>query len=134
MRDAKTLLRLALFDIEAHPLWLQSSRLRSGPNRETRASQTGLFIPLAPEPEKLEITLARLAKLVGPENVGSPELLIRTGLMRFRVKRFTIVSANKKKSSDRKSQIADRKCVMASGCFPTVARRRANHAWTTHTH
>jgi hypothetical protein len=32
-----------------------------------RAAQTGLFIPLAPEPEKLEITLARLAKLVGPE-------------------------------------------------------------------
>jgi protein ImuB len=34
-----------------------------------------LFIPLAPEPEKLELTLARIAAVVGEENVGSPELV-----------------------------------------------------------
>jgi hypothetical protein len=37
-----------------------------------RVLQNGLFVPLAPAPDKLELTLARLAKLVGEENIGSP--------------------------------------------------------------
>jgi protein ImuB len=118
MCDAKTLLRLVLFDIEAHPpvAPIIKVAIRAEPVKP-RASQTGLFIPLAPEPEKLEITLARLAKLVGPENVGSPELLDTHRPDAFRVKRFTIISANKKKISDRKSQIANRKCVMGFRIF-----------------
>jgi protein ImuB len=36
--------------------------------------QGGLFLPLAPDPEKLEVTLARIAGVVGKERVGSPEL------------------------------------------------------------
>jgi protein ImuB len=40
-----------------------------------RATQNGLFLPAAPEPEKLEITLARIRVLVGAENVGAPEVL-----------------------------------------------------------
>ncbi len=40
-----------------------------------RAAQSGLFIPISPEPEKLELTLARLKSLVGDENVGSPALV-----------------------------------------------------------
>ncbi|HMH42644.1 MAG TPA: hypothetical protein VK557_04115, partial [Pyrinomonadaceae bacterium] len=118
MRDAKTLLRLVLFDIEAHPPVAPIIKVTiSAEPVKPRASQTGLFIPLAPEPEKLEITLARLAKLVGPENVGSPELLDTHRPDAFRVKRFTIVSANKKKISDRKSQIANRKGVMGFRMF-----------------
>jgi protein ImuB len=42
---------------------------------ETRKLQHGLFLPATPEPEKLEITLARIRNLVGPANVGAPELL-----------------------------------------------------------
>jgi protein ImuB len=34
-----------------------------------------LFIPQAPAPEKLQLTLARLTALLGEGNVGSPELL-----------------------------------------------------------
>src|SRR5205814_8736008 len=55
-----------------------------------RVLQTGLFIPLAPEPEKLELMLARLAKLVGVENIGSPELLDTHRPDAFRVKRFEL--------------------------------------------
>ncbi|MGH9406630.1 MAG: hypothetical protein ACRD3D_12445 [Terriglobia bacterium] len=40
-----------------------------------RALQGGLFAPLAPDPEKLELTLARIAAVAGKECVGSPELL-----------------------------------------------------------
>ncbi len=42
---------------------------------QTRKMQHGLFLPATPEPEKLEITLARIRNLVGPTNVGAPELL-----------------------------------------------------------
>jgi protein ImuB len=40
-----------------------------------RTLQHGLFQPPSPEPEKLEITLARIRNLVGANNVGAPELL-----------------------------------------------------------
>ncbi len=40
-----------------------------------RALQAGLFAPLAPDPERLELTLARITSLVGSGNVGSPELV-----------------------------------------------------------
>jgi protein ImuB len=42
---------------------------------EPRTTQHGLFLPSSPEPEKLEITLARIRGLVGAANVGAPELL-----------------------------------------------------------
>jgi protein ImuB len=42
---------------------------------QTRKMQHGLFLPATPEPEKLEITLARIRNLVGTTNVGAPELL-----------------------------------------------------------
>jgi protein ImuB len=40
-----------------------------------RPAQGGLFSPLAPDPEKLELTLARIKSLVGNGNVGSPALI-----------------------------------------------------------
>jgi protein ImuB len=40
-----------------------------------QAAQSGLFIPAAPEPVKLELTIARLKAIVGPDRVGSPALL-----------------------------------------------------------
>jgi protein ImuB len=39
-----------------------------------QAAQSGLFIPAAPEPVKLELTLARIKSLVGHDRVGRPEL------------------------------------------------------------
>src|SRR5215510_5705666 len=98
MRNPKTLLRLLLFDIEREPppAPIVAIKLRAEPV-EPRASQTGLFIPLAPEPEKLEITLARLAKLVGQENVGSPELLDTHRPDAFHLKRFQVTPIHKKK-------------------------------------
>ena len=54
-----------------------------------RHAQEGLFIPDAPAPEKLEVTLARVAKVVGAENVGAPELLDTHRPYGFRVAHFT---------------------------------------------
>jgi protein ImuB len=75
-RDAKLLLNLLRLNLEADPpaAPILKVALRATPARP-RVGQGGLFAPLAPDPEKLEITLARIAGLVGPRNVGSPQLL-----------------------------------------------------------
>jgi protein ImuB len=91
MRNPKMLLRLLLFEIEREPpqAAIVAVAIVAEPVKP-RASQTGLFIPLSPEPERLEITLARLAKLVGAENVGSPEILDTHRPDAFRVKKFRL--------------------------------------------
>jgi protein ImuB len=91
MRNPKTFLRLLLMDIESKPpqAAIIAVMIRAEPVKP-RELQTGLFIPLAPEPEKLEITLARLAKLVGAENVGSPELLNTHRPDAFRMTKFRL--------------------------------------------
>ena len=55
---------------------------------QPRVAQHGLFVPLAPEPEKLELTLARIASIVGPENIGSAELMDTHRPGAFRMQRF----------------------------------------------
>src|SRR5215217_9197294 len=76
MRDHKVLLKLLLLDAEMHPpqAAVKSVSIACEPVKP-RVLQNGLFVPLAPAPDKLELTLARLAKLVGEENIGSPTLL-----------------------------------------------------------
>jgi protein ImuB len=41
---------------------------------QPRRTQHGLFTPAASEPEKLELTVARIRHLVGADHVGTPEL------------------------------------------------------------
>ena len=53
-----------------------------------RTSQGGLFLPPTPEPEKLELTLARIASMVGEDKVGSLELLDSYRPEAFRMQRF----------------------------------------------
>ncbi len=91
MCDSRVFLRLLLLDAETHPPQsaVVSVAIAAEPAKP-RASQNGLFIPLAPEPEKLEVTLARLGKLVGAENVGSPELLDTHRPDAFRMRRFSL--------------------------------------------
>ena len=97
MRDHKVFLKLLLLDTEMHPppSAVRKVTINCEPVKP-RVLQTGLFIPLAPEPEKLELTLARLAKLVGAENIGSPELLDTHRPDAFRVKRFELKETKKR--------------------------------------
>jgi protein ImuB len=117
MRTPKTLLRLLLFDIEAQPPQapIISVRIDAEPVKP-RLAQTGLFIPLSPEPEKLELTLARLAKLVGADKVGSPEILDTHRPDAFRMKRFNL-STGRKSSRNRQSEIGNRQCFMGFRIF-----------------
>jgi protein ImuB len=117
MHNPKTLLRLLLFEIEAQPpqAAVISVTIIAEPVKP-RVAQTGLFIPLAPEPEKLELTLARLAKLVGADKVGSPELLDTHRPDAFLMKRFSISTQNKSRRK-RESAIDNRQCVMGFRVF-----------------
>ena len=122
MRNPKTLLRLLVFEIEREPPQapIISVTIDATPVKP-RASQTGLFIPLAPEPERLEITLARLVKLVGPGNVGSPEMLDTHRPDSFRMERFRLEVRSQKsevrRKANRQSAIGNRQCVMGFRIF-----------------
>jgi protein ImuB len=81
-QDARALLKLLQLDLNAHPpeAPVKKISLEALPAR-LRCVQAGLFQPLAPEPAKLEITLARLRSVVGTEDsigrsrVGFPSVL-----------------------------------------------------------
>ncbi len=76
MLDAKVFLKLLQLDLQAHPPGapIMKIHLSVTPARP-RALQSGLFQPVFPEPEKLELTLARIAGIVGEGRVGAAELL-----------------------------------------------------------
>src|ERR1039458_9853309 len=76
MLDAKVFLKLLQLDLQAHPPGapIVKIHLSADPARP-RALQSGLFQPVFPEPEKLELTLARIAGIVGEGRAGSVELL-----------------------------------------------------------
>jgi protein ImuB len=76
MLDAKVFLKLLQLDLQAHPPGAPIVKIDlSAQPARPRALQSGLFQPVFPEPEKLELTLARIAGIVGQERVGSVELL-----------------------------------------------------------
>src|SRR5579864_244231 len=90
MLNPKTFLKLLQLELQAHPpgapvtkVWLAAEPVRP------RATQTGLFLPLSPEPERLELTLARIAAVVGKSRVGSPEILDTHRPENFRLRHFT---------------------------------------------
>ena len=76
MLDAKVFLKLFQLELYGRPPRAAVERVRIELKPvETRVTQRGLFLPPSPEPERLEITLARIRSLVGESNVGAPELV-----------------------------------------------------------
>jgi protein ImuB len=65
MLDPKVFLKLLQLDLNAHPPGapIVKIHLAAEPARP-RSAQGGLFLPPAPEPEKLELTLARIAGIL----------------------------------------------------------------------
>ena len=87
--DSRTFLKLLQLDLKAHPPGapIVKIHLAAEPVRP-RATQSGLFLPPSPEPEKLELTLAKIAGIVGEDKVGSFELLDTHRPQGFRMQRF----------------------------------------------
>jgi protein ImuB len=101
MLDPKLFLKLLQLDLNAHPPGAPIGKihLAAEPARP-RSAQGGLFLPPSPEPEKLELTLARIAGLVGEPRVGSLELLDTHRAEGFRMRRFMPEAAQKTKRQE----------------------------------
>jgi len=74
-RDAATLVQLLRLDLARRPpdAPIVGARLVALPAR-ARPTQLDILRPAGPAPDRLAATLARLAALVGPDNVGAPAL------------------------------------------------------------
>jgi protein ImuB len=108
--DAKLFLKLLQLDLNAHPPGAPITKIHliAEPARP-RSAQGGLFLPPSPEPEKLELTLARIAGLVGEARVGSLELLDTHRAEGFRMKRFlpgAVPETNRQKDSAEEAAVA----------------------------
>jgi protein ImuB len=75
-RDAKMLLKLLRLRLQAHPPGAPIQKIAlAAQAARPRSMQGGLFLPSFPDPEKLELTIARIANVVGEGNVGSPAIV-----------------------------------------------------------
>ena len=106
MQDPKLLLKLLRLRLQSNPpkAPIQKLHMRAEPDRPV-AMQSGLFLPTAPDPDKLELTLARIASVVGENNVGFPELLDSYRPDAIRMQKFTAgspVPSNHKKTNGAK--------------------------------
>ncbi len=138
MLDAKIFLKLLQLDLQAHPpkapvvkVWLAAEPA------EPRRTQNGLFLPASPEPERLELTLARIAGVVGrgepipgadrEPRVGSAEILDTYRPDAFRMNKFSPPAAREHEPSlPSASNAADHACPPATALRrfrpPLVAR------------
>lgn len=96
--DRKFLLKLLQLEIGSHPpqaavmsLELVAEAGRCG------TVQLGLFTPQAPEPSRLDVTLARLRAIVGDDRVGSPVLEDTHRAGSFRMEGFAGTTAERKR-------------------------------------
>ena len=89
MGDSKMLLKLLILQWQADAPSAPIIKINLAAEAALpRVSQRALFSPICPDPEKVELTVARLAKLVGPSNLGSPELLDTHRPEGFQMRRF----------------------------------------------
>jgi protein ImuB len=119
--DSRTFLKLLQLDLKAHPPGapIVKIQLSAEPVRP-RAVQNGLFLPPSPEPEKLELTLAKIAGIVGEDKVGSLELLDTHRPGGFRMQRFAPepISPQKHRDTERNnSHFSIQKNFSVSPCL-----------------
>ncbi len=107
--DPKVFLKLLQLDLNAHPPGapIVKIQLSAEPVRP-RAAQSGLFLPPSPEPEKLELTLARIAGIVGENKVGSLQLLDTHRPEAFRMHHFAPNSGTKQAARKTKAARSDK--------------------------
>ena len=106
MRDPKVFLKLLQLDLAAHPpgapvckLWITAEPVRP------RSAQRGLFLPITPEAEKLEITLARITGVVGERRAGIAKLFDTYHPDAFRMEHF--VSQQESSNGNRNLTLSD---------------------------
>ncbi|HEY7302775.1 MAG TPA: hypothetical protein VH601_01570 [Bryobacteraceae bacterium] len=76
LEESRTMLKLLQLHLERHPpegpILAFTLRMEAV---EPRRVQAGIFLPPTPPADKLQVTLERIAGMVGKENAGTPRLL-----------------------------------------------------------
>jgi protein ImuB len=94
-RDSKLLLKLLRLRLQSHPPGAPIQKINMmAQSSLARVTQGSLFVPTAPDPDKLELTIARIASVVGEGNVGSPQLLDSHRPDAFHMQKFYIAAAD----------------------------------------
>ena len=89
IRDSKMLLKLLRLHLQSDPPSAPITHIfLAAEPAPPRVTQGGLFLPSAPDPEKLELTIARLANIVGNSHVGSPRSIDSHRSDAFQMSRF----------------------------------------------
>ena len=93
--DRAVFLKLLHLDLEAHPpgAGVLALRLRAQPGHISKV-QLGLFSPQLPEPMRLEVTIARLAAIVGEDRVGRAVLKDTHRHDAFSMRKFVVEAAS----------------------------------------
>jgi protein ImuB len=124
LRNAKLLLNLLRLQLHSNPpgapvrgIFLAAEP--AGP----RATQGGLFVPSGPDPEKLELTLAKLRHLVGESRVGSPQILDTHRPDAFRMGRFAVVAAERSVTKDKRQKLEQSNQSAQANKKPQVAQK-----------
>jgi protein ImuB len=132
MLDSKVFLKLLQFDLQSHPPLAPVIKVTlAAEPTPPRPEQGGLFLPLAPEPEKLELTLARLGKVVGEKRLGTAEILDTHRPDAHRMTRFRVVRPGFRMAAARnlKRETRDPQARLALRRFrpPLPARVQVRH-------
>ena len=134
-QDSRLLLKLLQLDVESRPPKTAISSVKiEAVHAKPRVAQHGLFVPLSPEPEKLELTLARIAGIVGPENIGSAELMDTHRPGAFRMQRFIVSLEDGCREDCRKARPVEEQACIALRTFrpaqeSTVDMRDGQPRW-----
>ena len=106
----EVLLKLLHLDLQAHPpaAGVMSIFCSADPGDRSKV-QLGLFAPQLPEALRLDVTLARIAALVGEERVGRAKLLDTHRPDGFSMERFIVPGGTAEAAGERHS-VALRRC------------------------
>jgi protein ImuB len=105
-RDSKMLLKLLRLRLQLSRPGAPIQKIAiAAHSARPRAIQGGLFRPTFPDPDKLELTVARISHVVGETNVGSPLLMDTHRPAGFQMQRFFTPMETADKNRRRKAAV-----------------------------
>ncbi|MGI4756699.1 MAG: DNA polymerase Y family protein [Janthinobacterium lividum] len=118
--DCQALLKLLQLDLQTHPpgAGVLAMDVTAEPG-DRLPVQAGFFAPQLPESMRLDVTLARIAALVGEQHVGWPSLLDTHGERSFAMKPFVVSEAASRTPSTQSKETV----MSVRRCRPPVALR-----------
>ena len=121
LANREVLLKLLHLDLQAHPPAAAVLRVSVTAEPGERGKvQLGLWSPQLPEATRLDVTLARIAALVGEDRVGSAVLQDTHRQQSFCMKRFSVLTGSGPDEAKTRNSVALRRCrppvVLAMRC------------------